>query len=150
MVVLPPHHIIVGSWDNNLYLFNIVYGSVVHKQVSAHFDSISCLLLDLPNQQLYSGSQDCTIKQWNIHENQLENDDSCLIIDNSSQITCLVSLEPDSAIVFGDNDGNLFIFYIHTQQKVFCYNMDNEQVINLKSTSQFVAAITETQLVIFD
>jgi len=30
--------------------------------LSAHFDSISCLLLDSSTKQLYSGSWDCTIK----------------------------------------------------------------------------------------
>ena len=53
----------IGSWDNNIYLFNIVYGSR-SKPFPAHDNSISDLLYFSKHKKIVTSSWDCSIKTF--------------------------------------------------------------------------------------
>lgn len=53
----------IGSWDNNIYLFNIVYGSR-SKPFPAHDNSINDLIYLQSKKKLISASWDCSIKMF--------------------------------------------------------------------------------------
>ncbi|XP_076040133.1 protein FAN-like isoform X1 [Oratosquilla oratoria] len=54
-------HILVGSWDNSVYLYNLEYSQVT-KLFEAHSDAVSCL--HWANATLITGSWDCTVRIW--------------------------------------------------------------------------------------
>ncbi len=53
----------LGSWDNMIYIFNLVYGSR-SKPLQAHDNSVSALLFLPLQSRLISASWDCTLKSW--------------------------------------------------------------------------------------
>jgi factor associated with neutral sphingomyelinase activation len=76
----------IGSWDNSIYLFNIVYGSK-SKPVLAHDNSVSDLVFLPKRKRLVSSSWDCSIKLWRIVGNNIEAAD--IFQDHDNQINCL-------------------------------------------------------------
>jgi WD40 repeat protein len=55
----------IGSWDNNIYMFNIVYGSK-SKPIIAHDNSVSDVVFLPKRKRLVSSSWDCSIKFWRL------------------------------------------------------------------------------------
>ena len=76
----------IGSWDNNIYLFNIVYGSK-SKPFSVHDNSIIDLVYMPKRKTVISASWDCSIKTMRYVGNVLDNEDS--FFDHENQITSL-------------------------------------------------------------
>jgi factor associated with neutral sphingomyelinase activation len=64
----------LGSWDNNIYLFNIVSGNK-SKPVVAHNNSISDLKYLTKRKRLLSSSWDCYIKMWRVVGSNLDNEE---------------------------------------------------------------------------
>lgn len=60
VALLSPTHLILGCWDNSLYIFNLTYGSVTQRLAHCHYDSISCI--QKRDNSLFTGSWDCTVK----------------------------------------------------------------------------------------
>ncbi|XP_056631218.1 protein FAN-like isoform X3 [Diorhabda sublineata] len=101
--------LIIGSWDNEIYLYDMDYGKVSDKIV-AHQDAVTCLCLDMKTNVVISGSTDCTVKIWNglnnnkfIHclKNQLE---------HNSAINCLSLNSNNNNLAVGTEDGDLYIW----------------------------------------
>ncbi|XP_057671773.1 protein FAN-like [Diorhabda carinulata] len=101
--------LIIGSWDNEIYLYDMDYGKVSDKIV-AHQDAVTCLCLDIKTNVVISGSTDCTVKIWNglnnnkfIHclKNQLE---------HNSAINCLSLNSNNNNLAVGTEDGDLYIW----------------------------------------
>lgn len=63
----------MGSWDNNIYLFNTVYGSK-SKPYPIHDNSINDLVFLKRRKKLMSASWDCTIKIMRYVGNVLDNE----------------------------------------------------------------------------
>lgn len=62
----------IGSWDNNIYIFNISSGNR-SKPVVAHNNSISDLIFLQKRKRLLSSSWDCYIKMWRVVGSNLDN-----------------------------------------------------------------------------
>ena len=46
VALLSPALLVLGCWDKHLYVFNLIYGSVVKRYADAHYDSISCVQVE--------------------------------------------------------------------------------------------------------
>jgi factor associated with neutral sphingomyelinase activation len=56
---------IVGSWDNSIYVYSMVYGRILER-TEAHAAGVSCLDLEVQGDTLVSGSWDGEIKVWKL------------------------------------------------------------------------------------
>lgn len=63
----------IGAWDNNIYLFNIVYGSK-SKPFPAHDNSIIDLVFMPHRKTIISASWDCSIKMFRYVGSVLDNE----------------------------------------------------------------------------
>lgn len=62
----------IGSWDNNIYLFNTVYGSK-SKPFPAHDNSVIDIIFLPRRKTLVSASWDCSIKMFRYVGSVLDN-----------------------------------------------------------------------------
>ncbi|CAK1602846.1 unnamed protein product [Parnassius mnemosyne] len=62
-VMVDEHTVAAGSWDNEIYLYNVEYGRVV-ESFRAHDDSVSCLLWLIKERLLISGGWDGVVRVW--------------------------------------------------------------------------------------
>ncbi|XP_068621017.1 protein FAN-like [Battus philenor] len=62
-VMVDENTVAAGSWDNEIYLYNVEYGRVV-ESFRAHDDSVSCLLWIDKEHFLISGGWDGVVRVW--------------------------------------------------------------------------------------
>lgn len=62
-VIVDDNTVAVGSWDNEIYLYDVEYGRVV-ESFRAHDDSVSCLLWLEKERLLISGGWDGVVRVW--------------------------------------------------------------------------------------
>jgi len=97
-------NIIIGSWDNNIYIYSVDYGRV-SETLAAHDDAVSCLCLR--NENLISGSWDSTVKLWKIRPSGVNKVPAAEFTDSETEIRC-VDIDPSGNIaVYGSDDGSL-------------------------------------------
>ncbi|PNF22132.1 hypothetical protein B7P43_G06803 [Cryptotermes secundus] len=83
--------LIIGSWDNNIILYNMEFGREMDS-VRGHEDAVSCLAWGNKNQILVSGSWDCSVRVWQgMAEGRRIKPSSSLIaqFDHDAHISCL-------------------------------------------------------------
>ena len=105
-------YVVIGSWDNNMYVYSNDYGRVV-ATVPAHDDTVSCLAIR--GETLVSGSWDTSVKVWHLNSSLSRSSSSSAIgggsgLDASSEPLLELSIL-DSAIrtVHISFDGNLIL-----------------------------------------
>lgn len=122
-VVSPDNQIIiVGSWDNNVYLYSIEYGHVLDK-LPVHEDAVSAMVLY--QEHLYTSSWDGTIKKWTMKEGQttINNKDLQGQMDHEEGVTCMDVYPPKNRLVTGTKDGQLGVWDMET-----CYPLHGHTV----------------------
>lgn len=62
-VMVDENTVAIGSWDNEIYLYDVEYGRVV-ESFRAHDDSVSCLLWLDKERLLISGGWDGVVRVW--------------------------------------------------------------------------------------
>ena len=137
----------LGSWDNNLYLFNIVFGSR-SQPYSAHDNSISDLVYLEKKKRLVSSSWDCSIKMFRIVGNNFDNEE--IFYDHDNQITNLASSADEESIAFGDIEGNVVVMNASNRNKLFELNLNNQKVIRLEYLTTNLVAIGEAEIRLLD
>jgi WD40 repeat protein len=55
-------HVVCGSWDHSVYIYDVMSGRVVAQHASAHADAVSCVAV--ADSVIASGSWDGTVKLW--------------------------------------------------------------------------------------
>mgnify|MGYP000853850081 CR=1 FL=1 len=118
----------LGSWDNNIYLFNIASGNK-SKPVVAHNNSISDLKYLQRKKRILSSSWDCYIKMWRVVGSNLDNEEE--LIDHDNQITCMAVDDEEQCLAFGDVEGNVVSVNIEEKEKLFSVNINNQRIIRL-------------------
>lgn len=103
--------IVVGSWDNQIILFDLDYGRVTDS-ILAHEDAVTCLCWGEKLNLLVSGSDDCTIKIWKGFTNNPSSVYSCLYkhIDHNSRITCVSFDSSNKYLAVGTYDGEICLW----------------------------------------
>mmetsp|Transcript_8685 Transcript_8685/g.7636 ORF Transcript_8685/g.7636 Transcript_8685/m.7636 type:complete len:136 (-) Transcript_8685:102-509(-) len=96
----------LGSWDNNLYIFNMNYGTKVFGE-SLHDDAISSILFDKHKSILYTGSWDCSVKSWSYKGGSIDTTTEEPIFESTAQISCLHMSSDGNLLLYGDIEGNI-------------------------------------------
>jgi factor associated with neutral sphingomyelinase activation len=104
--------IIIGSWDNNIYIYSINYGRIIDT-IEAHDDAVSCLCFK--QDILISGSWDATVKIWKFSykDNTLDNKPIFDFTDFESEVHCIdIDPQGNNAVV-GSADGSITFLDIY-------------------------------------
>lgn len=121
--------VLVGSWDNNVYTYNLEYSQVC-MLLEAHSDAVSCM--QWKNNILVTGSWDCTTRVWSVDDGMSDdarNGDKArgrgstqsslsagqniiCEMDHDSPVSC-VALHPEgSLLATGTQDGVLSLWLL--------------------------------------
>eukprot|EP01112_Ceratiomyxa_fruticulosa_P018129 TRINITY_DN5758_c0_g1_i1.p1 TRINITY_DN5758_c0_g1~~TRINITY_DN5758_c0_g1_i1.p1 ORF type:complete len:946 (+),score=197.65 TRINITY_DN5758_c0_g1_i1:1578-4415(+) len=131
--------IVVGSWDNSIYLYSVAYGRVAEK-LTAHDDAVSCLRL--VGDTLLSGSWDSTVKLWSITNGNVS---KVPITDFVESETPIRSLDMDSMCriaVSGSEDGSLVFSDIRMQHPIRTLQAHIEAVNGVKFSTDGNRVVT--------
>eukprot|EP01132_Coremiostelium_polycephalum_P008629 gene8629-10620_t len=104
-------HIVIGSWDNNIYIYSVGNGSI-SDTLSGHDDAVSCL--KLYNNILVSGSWDSSVKVWKCNPTSsginIDKHPIADFIESESEIRS-VDISPNGKLcIAGSNDGHLYFY----------------------------------------
>ncbi|GAM22164.1 hypothetical protein SAMD00019534_053390, partial [Acytostelium subglobosum LB1] len=104
-------HIVIGSWDNNIYIYSVANGSI-QDTLSGHDDAVSCLRMN--NEYLVSGSWDSTIKVWKVMPSSVGISIGKVpvadFIDAESEIRS-IDISPNGQMcIAGAEDGTIFLY----------------------------------------
>jgi len=123
--------VIVGSWDNNIYLYSISSGRAI-SAIAAHDDAISSLCLR--KNKLITGSWDATLKVWEYKNSCIKDVPLIEFVDNPSEIRC-VDVDPDGTIaVTGGADGCVVFWNLKTQVQIRSMAVHSDTVNKIKFT----------------
>lgn len=143
-------NIVIGSWDNNVYLYSIGYGRVIDTLIP-HDDAVSSLVIRGNN--LLTGSWDSSIKLWRILDSGLDKVPLCDFpyleaevkhVDINKDSTTCLSGTGDGLITLSDVRSNHhFQGWQHYQSSVVFVKF-------LKDSERLVAAFFDGHVVIQD
>ncbi|KAL6073187.1 NSMAF [Balamuthia mandrillaris] len=119
--------IIVGSWDNNIYMYSIDYGRVIDSLL-AHDDAVSCL--GLHGEELLSGSWDASLKLWGILPSGISKTPTTEFLEFETEVKCLDVR--DHLAVAGANDGSVMFLDLRMQRPIRTLQMHRDCVNALK------------------
>ncbi|XP_072936981.1 protein FAN-like [Epargyreus clarus] len=111
-VMVDEHIVAVGSWDNEIYLYDVEYGRVI-ESFRAHDDSVSCLLWLQKHHYLISGGCDGVVRVWgNIGKAGQALRGLKAEFDHDGKITSMTYRyrRHEFDIITGTNDGEVFIW----------------------------------------
>ncbi|XP_022082216.1 protein FAN-like isoform X2 [Acanthaster planci] len=109
--------VLVGSWDNSLYLYSIEYGRIVDK-LMAHDDAVSALRLQ--GDILVTASWDSTVKVWTGESLCGEGNGSVRLdsvqmmaeFDHETGVSCFDVNSDNSLVLSGTRDSTVYIWDI--------------------------------------
>ncbi|KAG8197532.1 hypothetical protein JTE90_007268 [Oedothorax gibbosus] len=101
--------VIVGSWDNYIYLYNVEYGKLLNTTM-AHDDSVTAL--GFSNGLLATASLDSTAKVWQYESAEGMRPTFYLNaeLDHDAGVYCLSLHEKNSLLVTGSTCGGVYIW----------------------------------------
>ncbi|KAF2078283.1 hypothetical protein CYY_000375 [Polysphondylium violaceum] len=114
-------YIIIGSWDDNIYVYSVQNGSISYS-LAGHSDAVSCLKLH--KNMLVSGSWDSSVKVWRVERSP--NSGAITVdlrpmadfVESESEITCL-DISPDGmTCVAGSKDGHIYFYDLVSLQMI--------------------------------
>ncbi|XP_078680116.1 protein FAN-like [Branchiostoma floridae x Branchiostoma belcheri] len=107
--------LIIGSWDNNVYIYSVEYGHILDT-VLAHDDAVSCI--QYQDGLLVSASWDSTVKLWECKigggakKQQLQ---LLAELDHDSGVVCACVDAENTRVASGTEDGTLYIWSVESQ-----------------------------------
>ncbi|XP_054707013.1 LOW QUALITY PROTEIN: protein FAN-like [Uloborus diversus] len=101
--------VVVGSWDNYVYLYNVEYGKLLATTM-AHDDSVTDVFFS--NNLLVTASMDSTAKVWSyeLGESARPNFSLSAELDHEASVLCLSVNEGRTLLVTGTCTGYLYIW----------------------------------------
>ncbi|XP_033626549.1 protein FAN-like [Asterias rubens] len=126
--------VLVGSWDNSLYLYSIEYGRIVDK-LMAHDDAVSALCLQ--DGVLVTASWDSTVKVWTVEDLckegngvvRLNNAQMTAELDHETGVSCLDVSSDNSLVLSGTRDGTVYVWELATQS-ILRYSMSHTGMVH--------------------
>ncbi|XP_042895637.1 protein FAN [Parasteatoda tepidariorum] len=105
--------VIVGSWDNYIYLYNVEYGKLLATTM-AHDDSVTDL--SFMNGILVTASLDSTAKVWlyESSEGMKPSFDLKAELDHEASVCCLSLNDKNHLLVTGTDSGEVYIWDMDT------------------------------------
>jgi factor associated with neutral sphingomyelinase activation len=142
------NHLIIGSWDNCLYLYSINYGRIVQK-INGHDDAVSCI--EQGDNLLVTGSWDSSIKVWDIEKSiNLSQEPINAFYDHNQEISCL-SLQ-NSLLISGGKDNMVYLNDLRVKNMntaILKLNAENVKQVKFVSDRK-VLICTDNGIKLFD
>jgi len=131
----------LGSWDNNLYIFNLNYGTKVFSE-PLHEDAISYITFDPIKSTLYTTSWDCTVRSWGYKSGQIDTNYSQIIAETNSQISKMKLSSDGNLLLYGDLEGYVHLHDLRKQQGITSFLVGNEKItaMHFLSNKQIVVS----------
>jgi len=99
--------IIVGSWDDNIYLYSIDYGRILDT-LNGHDDAVSNL--KLCGDILVTSSWDSSVKVWKITNNSINKTPIAEFLDHDTEVKSVDIDRTATLIASGGTDGSIIIY----------------------------------------
>mmetsp|Transcript_6052 Transcript_6052/g.6750 ORF Transcript_6052/g.6750 Transcript_6052/m.6750 type:complete len:935 (-) Transcript_6052:159-2963(-) len=128
----------IGSWDNNLYVFNLAYGTIADS-LYAHDDAVSACQVENEKNVVLTGSWDCTVKLWDLRENNIQKDPVDVWYEHDDQITSVSARGEYNTIITGDASGKVIVKDFRKTSEVlaefdnFCDKIDSINWVNSRN-----------------
>eukprot|EP00049_Salpingoeca_infusionum_P028036 m.35840 g.35840 ORF g.35840 m.35840 type:complete len:981 (-) comp9928_c0_seq3:227-3169(-) len=122
--------VVVGSWDNNIYVVSLSKEEVVESW-RAHLDAVSSIAIC--NKRLLSGSWNGTIKVWDLSTpNIYPSEEIALLQEHDCQITALDVHQPTNIAVSGAEDGLIVVWELEHFSSLRSLDIHFETISSLK------------------
>ncbi|PRP85404.1 hypothetical protein PROFUN_06950 [Planoprotostelium fungivorum] len=107
--------LLVGSWDNNVYVYSTESGSIVDS-IAAHDDAVTCVCLS--DQYLLTGSWDATLKLWEYREGTISFLPLAEFFDHETEIHCADIDDKGTIASSGSADGVICIWDLDSRKLI--------------------------------
>jgi factor associated with neutral sphingomyelinase activation len=112
--------VIVGSWDNYMYLYSVEFAAVINSCYS-HDSSVTCLCWK--HDKVATGSWDSTVKIWSLPFNESSSKpvppEIISELDHDNEVTALDLNNDVTLAVTGVSDGYVAVWNIEHEAKEF-------------------------------
>ncbi|KAM9976678.1 hypothetical protein ACTFIR_010522 [Dictyostelium discoideum] len=138
-------YIIIGSWDNNIYVYSVGNGSISYS-IPGHSDAVSCLKLH-NNNILVSGSWDSSVKVWRTHRQSngaisIEKTPIADFVDSDTEIRSIDISSNGTMFCAGSSDGYLYFYDLLTLQLIRRISCFFDELVCIKFTPDGSRIIT--------
>lgn len=109
-------NLLVGSWDDSLYVSALEHGRVVNR-INAHDAAVSCMATNSSGRMLVTGSWDSTLKVWSVRGSKQI---SCIgaVYDHESEVTALDVDASGSLVLSASKRGDVLLHDLRIDQVV--------------------------------
>ncbi|KAL9648972.1 hypothetical protein ABK040_008352 [Willaertia magna] len=141
--------LIVGSWDNKVYIYSIEYGKVL-SVLQSHEDAISKVCFK--ENTLYSASWDSTVKLWKCNSGSDFNDTPFLTLqDHDSPVHSLSVDSTNTIVASGAEDGNVILYDVRQKKSIAEFFAHSDIVTDLSFIDgQLITCSKDSTIKIFD
>eukprot|EP01006_Ploeotia_vitrea_P017293 TRINITY_DN48389_c0_g2_i1.p1 TRINITY_DN48389_c0_g2~~TRINITY_DN48389_c0_g2_i1.p1 ORF type:complete len:937 (+),score=108.29 TRINITY_DN48389_c0_g2_i1:176-2812(+) len=105
-----PPQMVLGGWDNNIYLFNPEFGCVADN-THAHDSAISAIALSSDDKIVMSASWDATVKMWQLTNSNIQRM-SVNIAEHDEEVQCIDINPTNNLAVSAASDGSVVLYDI--------------------------------------
>ena len=114
-------NVVVGSWDNSVYLWSPVHGRVISR-FSGHEDAVSCIAVaPEQNRCLVTGSWESSVKVWSLRDNVFRL--NCSIYDHESEIVSVDTTASGNLIASSSARGHVMVHDTRTGSMVNAFSL---------------------------
>ena len=99
--------LMLGSWDNSVYLYSVAYGRILD-QVNAHDDVVCGVSMSADGTSFVTGSGDSTVKLWEARPSEIDPNPLLVLYDHESEVASL-KLRDGNLVVSGCSDGTVIV-----------------------------------------
>jgi len=96
--------LLAGSTDNSASLINFKIGKIVH-QLTGHSAKVNCVGFLTDREKCITGSNDKTIKFWDVNKGFQKSSISCY-----SVVNCIETFNYEPVVVSGHKDGSIRMY----------------------------------------
>eukprot|EP00698_Gefionella_okellyi_P007557 TRINITY_DN1854_c0_g1_i1.p1 TRINITY_DN1854_c0_g1~~TRINITY_DN1854_c0_g1_i1.p1 ORF type:complete len:924 (+),score=194.54 TRINITY_DN1854_c0_g1_i1:40-2772(+) len=105
---------VVGSWDNNVYLYSFQYGRVMDT-LTAHDDAVSAVVMR--DDSLLTASWDSSVKLWRATTgSKLRHPPVAELLEHDGEVKCLDMTANGQTAVSGASDGTMIVWDLRAKR----------------------------------
>uniref|UniRef100_A0A7S2W9Q9 Uncharacterized protein n=1 Tax=Mucochytrium quahogii TaxID=96639 RepID=A0A7S2W9Q9_9STRA len=112
--------LVIGSWDNSLYVYSLDFGRVVNRMV-AHDDAVCCICCSSNSKVWATGSWESSLKIWSLSPSSKSFTGIASFYDHESEITCVDIDDSGSLVLSASASGDVMIHDLKTGEVLRSY-----------------------------